>query len=645
MDHNSGAKKLAKLRVQAERRASTLGIPRSVWKPVVDLFFHWLSHSGEEWTVKRFKSLTSDFTQWLATGNRLPVPWVKRSSSKNSIYGGAIGLLERWCKTPDQKLRSLNLLKIYTLLVSPNVTKSQLDKFVSAVHCAETDWSYNLPSYPEVSSRKNLFWEFGKTIQKVFHKTELPKILGSSGSSSKRGPTPTGSLPEPSSFVESVRFLGDFEDGFHIYAKYKEIFDPVLGPDLKFRICSDFGLGKREHGFHVGRIGLIQEPGYKLRAVANPGRVFQFALHKLGNALYRGLEKLPWDCTFEQSKAHPFIQSHLRNGGTVFCVDLRNATDFFPFALQRNLMLETLPDSDKEFLSHVNLFSEISRSPWKLGDGFISWSTGQPLGLYPSFASFAATHGFLLFHLNGQVWNNSFFVLGDDVVILDYHLFTKYVETLSDLGCPTSPEKSLISQECAEFAGNMIFADRIVPLIKWRDISDDNFVEIAKYLGPKSLSIFQPRQRKVLEKIMSYPTIGCGWNPKGIPLTDRAAEEAVLMNLSSDTVPEPQASRVPEVWRDVMSSSYYSGLKPLFGTGSNSYSYIDFEDDLDQKSRELVRNYLGVQFSDIHSVVVANAVMVSKVFGLPSRERGMHHGRRTNLELLESKLLQVSNST
>ena len=79
---------------------------------------------------------------------------------------------------------------------------------------------------------------------------------------------------------------------------------------------------------------MIQEPGFKLQAVANPGRIYQAALKPLGDALYNLLPSLSWDCTHNQSKPFDVIQDQLHKGLPTFSVDLSDATSHFPLSLQ-----------------------------------------------------------------------------------------------------------------------------------------------------------------------------------------------------------------------------------------------------------------------------------------------------------------------
>jgi hypothetical protein len=310
-----------------------------------------------------------------------------------------------------------------------------------------------------------------------------------------------------------------------IRGRFRDIFDK-----LEFGINVDFPEDTPDSvrfKNSVGKIGFIQEPGMKLRAVANPGRIYQCALRPLGDSLFNMLKELPWDCTFDQKKAIPFIQNRLKNG-LCHSVDLTGATDYFPLDLQKQV-LNVLFQKDK--YGYKDLFYSISRGNWLYKDSSIRWTKGQPLGLYPSFPAFAITHGILLFALNGFKHDHQFFVLGDDVVILDDNLYNSYMSVMESLECPISASKSISSQKIAEFAGKIVSTEDVVLQLKWRPTSDDSFLDTMRNLGPPALKLMRPRQKKVCKLLWEVPDFmgGLGFNPKGKPLAERIHESLILL--------------------------------------------------------------------------------------------------------------------
>jgi len=253
-------------------------------------------------------------------------------------------------------------------------------------------------------------------------------------------------------------------------------------------------------------VPLTKDGGWKVRWIASPYRLHQAALNPLGSKLFEVLRDLPWDCTFEQDKAHLVVQQHLRKGRKAFAVDLTSATDFFPLDLQCSVLRAILPRDTHQ----IELFSELSRSLWNAGKfGTVRWSKGQPMGLYPSFPSFALTHGILLDYLSGSV-PGRFFVLGDDVVILHEPTYEKYVKTMELLKCPLDPVKSISSSQLTEFAGKIITGERVVSGFKWRDPNSKNFMELMRTFGQSFEPLLRHRERRVYREVSRLlPPWGC----------------------------------------------------------------------------------------------------------------------------------------
>jgi len=174
----------------------------------------------------------------------------------------------------------------------------------------------------------------------------------------------------------------------------------------------------------------------------------------------------------------------------------------------------------------VDLFYDLAKANWSTTlteTGIINWVSGQPLGLYPSFATFALTHGLVLYALNGFTHDNQFYVLGDDVVILNDQLYGAYIRFLENMKLPFAKSKTLVSELLTEFGGKLILKDRIIPQLKWRHVSDDSFLDLATHFGERFRYLMLPRQKAVFDlvKVLPVELGGCGLNPTGIPLQQR----------------------------------------------------------------------------------------------------------------------------
>jgi len=553
--------------------ADCFGIPRHISVPFVRDFDKWVRNSGEEWTVSRIKSIKLDFIRHKA-GLEMCSTWI-RKNSHGSFYGSVGGLFNFCFSKRKNFSKTVQLLDIYTTLISKEITTSQRKKFLDGVQSSPVD----IPVCIRTGVVQGL-----KELHLKRTWISDPKPLGCCiPSPSTKQPLPNGkSIPDDVGYLPSVSYVTDTHLGIGLRESFPRIFRPLLdGIDIKFTYHNVVHLLKQKGPLYedsVGKIGVIQEPGFKLRAVANPARIYQTALKPLGDYLYDIIRDLPWDCTHDQAMPFRYIQDHLRLNHTCYSVDLSGATDYFPLDLQMEVIRYLSIRTD-----YPDLFEALSRAPWQFEKGTIRWTKGQPLGLQPSFASFTLTHGLLLFYLNNFKHDNKFFVVGDDVIILDDALNTKYRICLQTLGCPTSDLKSIASRKMAEFAGKIITVDEVIPQLKWRDPSDNSFIDLVRNIGPRSLRILKPRQRKVAKVLMDIPDFlgGIGFNPKGLPLEVRY--EKYLTIFGSDKTAQYLMS-----YNELLNRhNYYDD----FDNFSKRFSYEPIS-DLDQRSYSLALKLL-----------------------------------------------------
>jgi len=572
---------IAQLKRELLFRAYSLPVSRSVSSQFITKVVDWVERSGEEWTIDRLKSIKLDIIRMKA-GLSPVSTWVKRG--RRSRFSGIIGTLERNALSDDNSFNSvIQLIQVYSWFIAKGVTPKQRQKFLDGVLA-------NPPPRDALNLGKEIL-DKGSNIMGLRPVKYLPEVRPLTEflpSPNRRAPVIGRSVPEDQGVIDSLQYLWFTSKGRQHYQRFKIHYDKIMmGLDWwntwLYKGTGPYGpMPEYSEEFLVGRIGLIQEPGYKLRAVANPGRVFQQVLKPVGDTLYNILRHLPWDCTFNQSKGVSVIQKHLSLGGVVHSIDLSGATDYFPLEMQLHLLKKFLP------LDMVDLFSEISQGTWEMPDfGLVSWKRGQPLGLYPSFGSFALTHGCLLLGLAGG-HNDSFYILGDDVVILDEKLAQCYISLLGMLHCPVSTSKTIVSSKLCEFAGKVITEKSVIPQYKWRIVSDDSFLDTCRNIGPRAIRLLRKRQRQVVEKISSLPEClgGFGWNPNGESLETRLNSHPWLWE--------------PKEARRLVTSYTGTSIRLLFASDSYTQTLRDTPnlvcslcDDLDQRSIALTKAYLG----------------------------------------------------
>jgi hypothetical protein len=295
----------------------------------------------------------------------------------------------------------------------------------------------------------------------------------------------------------------------------------------------------------VGRIGLIQEPGLKLRAVANPNRVMQGMMNPLKDALFKVLKEVPRDCTHDQDRGVDAARNWLQEGKVVHSIDLSDATNLFPLSYQIDLLEARLPEP---YRAHLDLFKEAATGKWewpiKGGHEIVRWNRGQPLGLGPSFASFSLAHHSVAQLACSREPGSDYRILGDDIVICGNKAASEYRRLLHELSCVISEGKSITSSKVAEFAGRIITPRCVMHGFKWRSVSDDSFLDYLSNVGKGGFNHLRPRQRAVAELLAEVPRDfgGLGWNPRGVTWETRYRENrGIILTLATEPS-EPKIS-------------------------------------------------------------------------------------------------------
>lgn len=485
-------------------RLMSLGIPKHVSSDIIDLIEKWRDKSGNEWTVNRLKEYKQLFIAKLAN-TTVNHTWIARN--KDGYPKGPFSYIFRRLQNKGID-KALSALQSYTYFVSNEPTKAQTEKFMSALLSKESRG---------IESR---FKHFHPLI-KERRAPEAPPTIFEYCVSHTRMPGLTKSIPEMGNYVEAAIRAGSVECIRSCMVSNPEVFENVVPLDTVLDVEPYRMSGHPYATQSFGYLSGIQEPGYKLRVVANPDRVVQAGLEPLKNELRRSLEKIPEDCTFNQEKALAPIQKWLNSGRTVYSVDLSDATTLFPWKVTEDLLRKRFPS----YQSHIDVMDSASRGPWTLKFGkrrnkdcTVQFTRGQPLGLGPSFFAFSLTHHNLLYGICKKLGkstktNDIYRILGDDVVISDHKVAKNYMRTLRNLGCKISENKTLISSYAAEFAGYVVTRQNIGKGMKWRELSNHSFLETVKRLGKRSLPLLTSNQRALVKFIGPVPRSfgGLGW--------------------------------------------------------------------------------------------------------------------------------------
>jgi hypothetical protein len=145
---------------------------------------------------------------------------------------------------------------------------------------------------------------------------------------------------------------------------------------------------------------------------------------------------------------------------------------------------------------------------------------------------------------------DTFCVLGDDVVIANDQVESRYRDVLRELGCPVSEQKTISSNIIAEFAGKLIDSNGVLPVEKWKGLRKETYFDVVRQFGLPGLKLVPKRYRKVVERWASLPQpVGLGLNPKGISFNERIGDDIDLYLTAKEDL-------LPTDTRDVLERSH-----------------------------------------------------------------------------------------
>jgi hypothetical protein len=247
----------------------------------------------------------------------------------------------------------------------------------------------------------------------------------------------------------------------------------------------------------------------------------QYLLGPWAKSLYRALRHIPQDCTFDQEKGANQVIQWLREGRTVYSFDLSSATDRFPLALTRTVLLALSESPNMK--GWVNTFSILARIPAMVGykgsaKAHIAWKVGQPLGVVASFAAFALTHHALVRSLwRGNPSEAPYVILGDDLVIADDELATSYRRVVTEvLGVEISEAKSLHGR-LGEFAGRIIDPAGWEFKLKYFNLNLRTLRNGIEVIGSRALKAVRATPLRNVIALIPTKRYPSGLNPGGFP--------------------------------------------------------------------------------------------------------------------------------
>jgi hypothetical protein len=225
----------------------------------------------------------------------------------------------------------------------------------------------------------------------------------------------------------------------------------------------------------MGKLSTVYDQAGKARIVAITNWWIQLALKPLHNSIFDSLKKVSdIDGTFNQGAPLLRLYKERDPRYKFSCFDLSSATDRLPIALQVDILnalgvrgdlwsslldfpwaipgeLHKLSDEFKIQLLKTNKLHIVQ------GEQYVKYSVGQPMGAYSSWGMLAVTHHVIVqiaavqcgFKVNTF---RQYCILGDDIVINNDRVASKYVHLMQTLGVDINDSKSIISYDVVEFA-------------------------------------------------------------------------------------------------------------------------------------------------------------------------------------------------
>jgi hypothetical protein len=476
----------------------------------------WCNQSGKEWAVERLKSLKASFQKSLETGEyTLPENWATRKNRDGKTIVRD-GFVHRILSSPNEGknfMRKEAFLRLYQIIKLDEPSPKQISKMKSAILGDSTADERLLKSCISTIrvrpvSKGNvekiaLIGDGSKTLAQMF------------GQSQKRSPayvipeneraTKVKLVSTPRDDINVAKWIDYFaidRQTHEFWVRYPEfVGSRLLGPGRPAPVMTYPEEPMKD--LQAGTLAVIQEGGAKARWVANPFLAFQALGEPLKDKLWEYTKFAYPDvvCTDDQERGYATVHSWLQQGLKVWSFDASSFTDRFPLSLQL-AVLQQLQEMGIASEADIEAFKLVVQKPWKcnaVGQDVV-WTVGQPLGYGPSFHLATLTHAALVdaFYRKLSVGTERMFrIVGDDIVIADERLASVYEQTMSGIGVDINRQKSLISNEYAEFLGKLVSKEGVNPSIKAKLLlSSDQIVDTLRFYGMNGLKWLTPSEKE-----------------------------------------------------------------------------------------------------------------------------------------------------
>lgn len=581
------------------KAAVAAGFPKSHFAELESTLRRWYNGSGMDWTVQRLKSLQNyklqsasnqedvlqhNHLDWFKQdSNGLPTdPGIRRLFEKSDRYFYQISgvVINSLSRQPNQKDKT----KWYSTARLPMLDTTPRD---------DLDINFKYRGYLDRDAIKNLAIRTISNMQK--YDQFLPSSISSTSIPGHNGHVMNIKLTHKDGYVlkdldstleawnaslasaplmlsdyfltQSANIMGTrydvlSEHDVTISEKYRSLGTYIqmrqdghefgsegVFEDMYFEDSTGTGTGYTNQDSIiaqqvVGHVAMLSKPGNKVRTVANPNQVVQFALRPFGDALGDFVSELPGVFFTDQEQGKAAVQSIMRKGHSVASVDMTAATDTID---NRRALQMILPTDDmfvegrdkgdtisavRAYRRSIELFYDVSNAQWDIdpmddGVSKVSFNRGAPLGTRPSFPLLTLTNWFSAAMAANRYMAchpeedfPSFAIVGDDIC-MDARILDGYHHMMNDqFGGATNADKTVTSNDTAEFCGSIIHPYSLFPK-KPRYLSSDRYHNALVLNDMAGLHKWERNQVRAA-RCMSISGLDRNINSIiGIPLDDR----------------------------------------------------------------------------------------------------------------------------
>nr|QXV86428.1 RNA-dependent RNA polymerase [Narnaviridae sp.] len=362
-------------------------------------------------------------------------------------------------------------------------------------------------------------------------------------------------------YEDDDMMVGWYDDdslAVNLERKGKDKSDPSASlAERKDNKLVDFKFGMQHP---VGCLGFKQQEGGKLRVFANPGRVSQWATVPLGEVLQWTFYPMFDGCyTLNQQAGLEWASRKLKEGVKLSSFDMSAATDRLDFMKFLHEFFVSVYETDRYPVLKRNLeyFEDLSTAPWSI-PGYVadllgsrnncmSWTTGQPLGLRPSFpllsmmnCSFARQ---AVLTVDKQYSPGHYACVGDDMIIEDKYA-DAYMSIVRAFNGKINNDKSLKSDRFAEFCSQLITPSTNWPLKPRYNLSPDAVLNNIERFAIEGLKPKCAKWQKHLHDDLaawSLDRFGSSYRsgPRSESLVRRAVGNVILDLVRQNGLPNP----------------------------------------------------------------------------------------------------------